>query len=118
MMPNVVVLVSRCSAGKQLYGLRMEERGSGQWFVDWSFPVKETTAAREGYDRTEINGSFDFDEHFPGCPSCSAGGLVLCNQCSKLGCWDKQKNLVRCPWCGSRGVVQGQVTKLRAGMDF
>lgn len=118
MMPNVVVLVSRCSAGKRLFGIRMEERGTRRWIVTWAFPVKESTATREGYDRTEIRGSFDFDEHYPGCPGCSARGLVLCDQCGKLGCWDTRTTHFRCPWCGSQGRVEGQVTKLKAGMDI
>lgn len=116
-MLNVVVKVSRCSTNRQPFGVRLEEAGRNNWEVTWAFPVKESTAGKEGYDRSEIKGSFRVIDAYPGCPSCSAQALVLCANCGKLGCWNPRNQMYRCPWCQSSGLVQGEISSMRADQD-
>ncbi|GAB2618144.1 hypothetical protein Aab01nite_31790 [Paractinoplanes abujensis] len=115
--PNVVAMISRCSTARQPFGIRLEETGRRNWMVTWAFPVKESTAGKEGYDRSSIDGSFSTTDDYPGCTSCGATSLVLCNNCSKLGCWRGDQRVYTCPWCGSSGVVEGEITSLQAGRD-
>lgn len=116
-MPNVVVMVGRCSTARQPFGIRLEEVGRKTWTVNWAFPVKESTAGKEGYDRSEIKGTFGIDDAYPGCPSCTAKSIVLCNACGKIGCWNPVDSMFTCPWCGASGRVEGEITSLKAGRD-
>lgn len=56
--PNVVIIMARCSHSKQSFGIRMEEKFPSQWTADWAFAIKEAAAQHEGYDKSEIAGSF------------------------------------------------------------
>ena len=113
---NVVIVLSRCSRSRQPFGIRFEEKGRNCWIADWAFPLKETTARREGYDRGEIAGSFTFDPAFPGCPSCRASSFFKCGACGKVNCWANE-TVITCSWCGNRGGIEGQVDRLGAGGD-
>ena len=68
--PKVVIIMARCSHSKQSFGIRLEEKLTSQWMADWAFPIKEVAAKREGYDKSEIAGSFSVDDAYPGCPHC------------------------------------------------
>lgn len=115
-LPNVVILMARCEHTGQSFGVRMEEKARGRWVADWAFALKETAAKREGYDQTQINGSFAFDAAYPGCPYCEATGLYKC-QCEGIACWTGKGQSVTCPWCGANGQVGGPVESLKAGVD-
>jgi hypothetical protein len=119
-IPHVIIVLSRCTASPgQTFGIRLEEKTSRHWFVNWAFALPETVAAREGYDRTEVSGSFEIVEHeYPGCPSCGQHGIALCGSCDKLGCWNVTERSSQCPWCGARGTIEGEITRLRAGDDI
>ena len=119
-LPQVIIVLSRCQAAPtQTFGIRLEERTRQDWYATWAFKLPESIATREGYDRTEVAGSFKLDEdEYPGCPNCGQRGIVLCSNCDKIGCWNVAERTHRCPWCGSEGPVQGQITRLRAGGDI
>ena len=113
---NIVVVLARCSDSKTLFGVRFERKDASGWAGTWAFPLRESTATREGYDRTSISGSFSLDPSYPGCPSCRARAFFRCG-CGKVGCWDGERRKVTCPWCGMTGELQGIVTSLDAGVD-
>lgn len=115
-LPNVMVILGRCRAGRSLFGIRFEERGRGVWDGDWAFPVRERTASRERFDRSEIRGSFTFAPDYPGCPSCGDKSLFLCD-CGKVACWDGESHRVKCPWCSESLVLGGNVDRLAGGRD-
>lgn len=117
--PNVIVVLARCSTSPaSTFGLRIEDRSRNNWHVNWAFPVPATVASREGYDRAEVTGSFSIDEgEYPGCPSCGRTALVQCG-CEKMGCWDGQASVYRCPWCSTQGTVGGTITNIKAGGDI
>ena len=116
MMPNVVVVLCSCSHLHKQFGIRFEESETGQWIGDWAFPLTEDTAKREGYDRGEITGEFEFGSDYPGRPHCEATSLFKCS-CGGVACWDGESQTVTCPWCGNSGELNGIITSLDAGLD-
>lgn len=118
-LPNVVIVMSRCSRHRESYGIRLEEISRGMWSADWAFPVKETIAKKEGYDRSEIKGIFIVADEYPGCPYCKNKGIILCG-CDKVSCYDNRSPIASCAWCGTKGQigVGSGVTGLKAGGDL
>jgi hypothetical protein len=119
---NVVIVMARCTQSKQSFGIRLEEKISSQWVADWAFPIKESTATKEGYDKSEIAGSFLLDETYPGCPYCKRSNFCLCggglfSQCGKVGCSDGEDTIYICPWCSNKGKISGHIERLNAGND-
>lgn len=108
--------MGRCRRSRAGFGIRFELQGGGRWIADWAFAVKEKAARKEGYDRGQIAGSFDFGPSYPGCPHCGAKGGFKCN-CGKVACYDNEGRTVTCPWCGGGGVVGGAAQSLGAGGD-
>ena len=115
-MPQVVIVMARCSGSKQSFGIRFEEKARGQWAADWAFAVKETSASKEGYDRGKVTGNFWFDDGYPGCPYCRVRSIFRCG-CGKVACWDGERRTVTCPWCNGAGELRGQIDALTAGTD-
>jgi hypothetical protein len=113
---NIVIAMGRCSQSKQGFGIRFERREANQWQATWAFGMKETVAKKEGYEKTEMNGSFAVDEAFPGCPHCAAHSFFRCG-CGKLACWNGESRTVTCPWCGRTGELSGEITSLDGGAD-
>jgi hypothetical protein len=112
---DVVILTVRCQASKSRFGLRLEQRGGNRWEGTWAFPIREGVAQREGYSNI-ITGSFEFSDHYPGCPHCKNCSLFLCG-CDALSCWDGDKESVRCPSCSKEITLRGTVTSLSVGED-
>ena len=115
-LPNVVIVMARCSHNQQGFGIRFEEKSQGQWACDWAFAVKDATASKEGYDRGEIAGAFGFDSTYLGCPHCRAPTFFKCG-CGKVGCWDGERQTVTCPWCEVRIELSGQIESLGVKRD-
>jgi hypothetical protein len=114
---NVVIVLGRCRTSRQMFGMRYEEQSRGVWAADWAFPVKEQTAKRERFDRSEIRGKLEFAKEYPGCPSCGSAGAFKCS-CGKVGCWDTESKRVKCPWCNDSITLDGVVDRLSAGGDL
>lgn len=116
-IPKVVIVMARCSHAKQSFGIRLEEKISGNWQADWAFPMKESTAKKEGYDNSQIAGSFSIDEAYPGCPYCERKTFCLCGTCSRVSCSGEQSSAHTCPWCGIQSRIEGYIQSLNAGTD-
>jgi len=117
--PHVVIVLARCSRREASFGMRFEETLPGQWVVDWAFPVRESAAQREGYDRATIQGVFRMSAAYPGCPHCEWREFVRCG-CGRVGCYDGESLIYSCPWClqsGTVGTGGGGISRLEAGED-
>jgi hypothetical protein len=114
--PNVVIVLAKCRKHKQPYGIRIEEKQPSVWLADWAFIIQENKARKEGYDRSEIQGTFGIDPAYPGCPYCHSPGFFKCG-CGKVACWDGETPVVTCPWCNSKGKLTGAIDNLSAGGD-
>lgn len=117
--PHVVIVLARCSRREASFGMRFEETLPDRWVVDWAFPVRETAARREGYDRAAIQGVFTLGATYPGCPHCEWRNFVRC-ACGHVGCYDGENLVYTCPWCLRTGQVHsggGGITRLEAGED-
>lgn len=114
--PKAFIVISKCSQSNQSFGIRFEEKSRGQWLADWAFSIKESMARREGYDRTEISGSFGLDSIYPSCPLCKNPSIVKCG-CGKVSCWDGENQTVMCLWCKRKSRVGGQINSLDVGKD-
>lgn len=86
--------------------------------ITWAFPIKESSAKREGYDKIRVQGQIDFAESYPGCPYCGQTGFTLCN-CGHLNCTILRNGLFKCEWCGAEGTI-GAYTgdAISAGVDY
>lgn len=104
--PEARIAMCKCKETKKLYGVRMQREGSG-WKYTWAFPIEEKSAKREGYHDTELMGSIEPDEEYPGCPYCSTKYFVVCGGCKKLNCNVGVGNTFKCEWCGMSGTLGG-----------
>ena len=115
-LPNVVVVMARCSHYKQAFGVRLEEKSPGKWIADWAFALKKGAGRREGYNQSEIKGIFEINAEYPGCPLCDAVSIFKCS-CGKVACWDGERRTATCPWCGGEVELLGHVDSLCSHED-
>lgn len=100
------------------YGMRLEKTGHDRWLTTWAFPIKESSAKREGYDKVQVKGDISFADDYPGCPYCGGHGLTLCS-CGHLSCTILRNNIFTCEWCGTQGQIgdySGET--ITAGTDY
>lgn len=95
---EAVVLLAKCGAHQRTYGITAEKTPQEEWRMVWAFPLKESTARREGYDKTFIRGQIYTGSEYPGCPYCAARIIRICN-CGHVFCKDGG-TVSKCPWCG------------------
>ena len=67
---EALILLAKCAEQHRIYGISLEKVSNDHWRNIWTFPINETSAKREGYDKTSISGIIEFAEDFPGCPYC------------------------------------------------
>ena len=115
-VPTAVIVTARCSRSREWWGIRMEQQGEGRWVATWSFALKERTAKREGYDRTQLSGEFLLAPEFPGCAHCKGERVVKC-ACGGVGCHNGEGTTFTCPWCEKKGKLEGTINSLAAGGD-
>lgn len=101
------IVLARCPENnKKLYAIRMQKNGSN-WNLTWAFPVDEKKAKSEGYDRTDLKGTFIPAENYNGCPTCKAKAFMYCPRCSKITCYHGESRAT-CAWCGLSGETKVQ----------
>ena len=110
------VMLVKCRDSSRTYGIRVEQRGN-DWVSTWAFPIDESKAKREGFDKTKITGAFRPDPDYPGCPYCGTSELMQCG-CGKMICYKEAGSTegkgerktadggFKCPWCG---VLIGEI---------
>ena len=108
MTNDIEATVALCKCGKthKVYGVRFEKAGKKHWKYTWAFPIKESTAKHEGYDKTSIVGVIEPTNDYPGCPYCKAQSFVICS-CGRLNCDNTSGlgGLFTCEWCGTTGKL-------------
>lgn len=110
------VILAKCRTDRQMYGIRVEERG-GDWIRTWAFPIKEELAVQEGFDKVNINGSFTATEDYPGCPYCGTRNFFVCGRCGKLNCWSGEE-FTTCRWCGNSAETRSADTLTVTGGGY
>lgn len=115
-MEAVGIVAARCAATSRLFGIRFVSSSPESWLGEWAFDLLDDEGEREGYDRTELGGTFGFGREYPGCPYCNSMSLIKCG-CGRVTCWDGKTPTAKCAWCGSRASVGGTVENLSAGAD-
>ena len=114
---EAVVLLAKCCAHQRTYGITAEKTAQEEWCMVWAFPLKESTARREGYDKTSIRGQLYTGPEYPGCPYCAAQHIVIC-KCGRVGC-DDGGTVYKCPWCGGTfGFGEYDGREITAGGDI
>ena len=114
---EATVAVCKCKETHKSYGVRFEKVSEGHWKYTWAFPIKESTAKREGYDATIIKGNIEPDIDYPGCPYCGSKYFVVC-ECGKLNCNIYNGGAFKCEWCGLTGtIVAYEGTGIKSGGD-
>lgn len=116
---TLVIVTGRCSVTRAGFGIRFEwHEEPQQWWATWAFAISESAAKREGYEKSQINGSFVIHPTFPGCPHCQAASFFQCGVCRKVGCLTAGVVSVTCPWCGlGLEMQEGRIGSLEAGGD-
>lgn len=114
---EAVIVLAKCGDSKKTYGMRVEKTGKNQWLVTWAFPIKESAAQHEGYDKTKVKGRIVFSNEYPGCPYCGRKEQVVCS-CGHLSCTIVKNGIFTCDWCGMQGQI-GEYggESITAGMD-
>lgn len=102
--PEATVALCKCKETHKIFGVRFEKVAQDHWKYTWAFPMKESTAKREGYDVTLIDGQIEPDIDYPGCPYCGSKHFVVC-ECGKLNCKVSSGNTFTCEWCGMSGTL-------------
>lgn len=118
------VILAKCPYAKKenLFGIRIQKFGS-DWKRTWAFEINEDLAGHEGYDKENINGTFDTTEEYPGCPYCHALTFARCN-CGKIFCFSHKSKKsyqtikLTCPWCNQTGEYSSVETLDLAGGGF
>lgn len=114
---DAVIVMAKCAEGKRTYGIRTERRDRNAWKMTWCFPINESTARREGYDKTTIAGAVSFSENYPGCPFCGGKAITVCS-CGHIGCTILVDGVYTCGWCGAQGrTEQYKGESIVAGQD-
>lgn len=115
---QALVVLCKCGERHKTYGIRAEKTAPGEWALTWAFPIKESAAKREGYDRSSISGHIGFTEEYPGCPYCGQKQWTVCS-CGHLNCTILRGGIFTCEWCGAQGTI-GDYTgeAISAGMDL
>ena len=101
---EAVVLIAKCGERHKTYGMRMEKTERDRWRATWAFPIRESSAKREGYDKTQVKGNLSFAEDYPGCPYCGGQRVTLCS-CGHLSCTILKNHIFTCEWCKSQGRI-------------
>lgn len=117
-MRHDAVFKSALPGCAKAYGMRLEKTGHDRWRTTWAFPIKESSAKREGYDKVQVKGDISFADDYPGCPYCGGHGLTLCS-CGHLNCTILRNNIFTCEWCGTQGQIgdySGET--ITAGTDY
>lgn len=114
---KAVIVIAKCEPHNKTYGMRFEKSAPNHWRVNWAFPMKESAAKREGYDKTTVSGNIEFTDEYPGCPYCKETNLTLCS-CGRLSCSHLVNEVFTCAWCGARGTIGGyNGASITAGID-
>lgn len=119
--PNeAVIMLCKCGHSHQTYGLRTEKLAKNHWRVNWAFPIRESAAKNEGYDKTSVKGNIEFTNEYPGCPYCGSHEMTLCTSCGHLTCTHPISGIQTCEWCGNQGELGdfGGDLAITAGMDY
>lgn len=103
-MKEAAIALCKCKESHKVYGVRFEKVSSKRWKYTWAFKIKESSAQREGYDGTEIDGTIEPASDYPGCPYCGSKYFVIC-QCGKLNCNTSDGKTFKCEWCGLEGTL-------------
>lgn len=112
---EAVVIIAKCKESKKAYGIRVEKRGN-DWYRTWAFKIGEKSAKREGFDKTVINGRFQADIEYNGCPHCGTKEFTRCS-CGKISCWNGER-IVKCNWCGGTGEIAMVKSMAVGGVNF
>ena len=115
---EAIIVLCKCGEHHKTYGIRAEKRGRDTWMCTWAFPIKESAAKHEGYDKSSMRGSIAFSEEFPGCPYCGGRNWTVCS-CGRLNCTIVKNNLFICEWCGAQGKIGKYAGEsITAGVDL
>lgn len=101
---EAVVLLAKCGEQHKTYGMRAEKISNDHWIITWAFPIKESAAHREGYDKTTVRGTIEFSSDYPGCPYCGGNSITLCS-CGNVSCTILKNDMFTCEWCKTDSTI-------------
>lgn len=115
---NAQIILCKCSKAQGIYAMRAEEALKNKWKINWAFAITAKRAQSEKYNSSQINGSFDLADEFPGCPFCGNMSFFSCGTCGKLTCWDGVTKTVKCAHCGKVSDIEGTIATISTGEDI
>ena len=111
------ILLAKCPNAHLMYGIRVEKR-ENDWVRTWAFKISEKSAIKEGFDKTNIRGTFQEVDEYPGCPYCGCHDIVVCGKCGKISCFPERVDEAVCEWCGNKSKVSIVDTLSASGGQF
>lgn len=115
---NAQVILCKCSSTHGIYAMRAEESSKSKWKINWAFAITEKRAQSEKYNSSQISGSFDLVDKFPGCPYCGNMSFFSCGTCGKLTCWNGVTKTVKCAHCGKVSYIEVTISELSTGSNI
>ena len=113
---DAFAIMATCDKAKKPFGITVDKIGAKQYRFMWAFKIDNDKARREGYDKTSVRGSIEFDAEYPGCPYCGRMGFYICGNCNKVICYNGEGGKVTCPNCGrSAGLRAAEEFDLKGG---
>lgn len=116
---EATVALCKCKETHKVFGVRFEKVSENTWKYTWAFKIKESSAKREGYDNTVIEGDILPDKDYPGCPYCGSKYFVVCGKCNSLNCNIFDGEMFECEWCGYKGELSEYTgSGIKSGEDI
>ena len=101
---DAVVLLCKCGKVHKTYGIRTEKLSGKRWSMTWAFPIRESVAKHEGYDKVSVSGDVSMTDEYPGCPFCGQRNITVC-ECGHISCTVVRGGIFTCEWCGAQGRI-------------
>lgn len=101
---NAAVILSKCTQSGSVFAVRIEETANKDWMRTWAFPIDESVASKEKFEKQKVQGNLMAREDYPGCPHCKTSDFVHCGTCNRIFCYHGQDEIT-CPWCGNHSKV-------------
>ena len=116
---EALVVLSKCGEVHKTYGIRTEKKSVDSWAFTWAFPIRESSAKREGYDKSSIRGNIQCTEEYPGCPYCKQRNFIFCSGSGHINCYVVKGDTFTCEWCSMQGkLVDYTGEAIKAGTDL
>lgn len=103
---------ARCRETHQPFLISFVEDGPRRWVASSSRSVAEGEVGGYAPAADVMRGKLSVGSEYK-CPLCRARSISKCNGCEGVSCYSGTTKEVTCPWCASRGRIEGSIEQLK-----